>query len=286
VRPDDLQARLERLPTNHPSSPFRDDGTRKPSPPDLAKYELPLPDESDSPADPDLSATDQARTNPDGSWVYRGRHLTPEQSRAADQILVERDATEGRDADGNYGEYGLTPAMRRIETQLDHGHLIEDTEKFALKDPDSFKEKFADLIARNPDKPYSELAHEIHDAIRYTFIFTVDGYTDSIWDAQSKAEAVGYELEVRRNSWRNEEYKGINSRWLDPDSGQLFEIQFHTQESWEAKQKTHPIYERIKDPRTPASELRGLREYQKRISQAVEIPRGAPDIPDYRRDRR
>jgi hypothetical protein len=218
VRSDDLQARLERLPANHPSSPFRDDGTRKPPPPDLSKYELPLPDDLDSPADPDIPAADQARTNPDGSWESRGRHLTPEQSRAADQILIERDAVEGRDAEGNYGEHGLTPAIRRIEARLEHGHLVEGTEKFALKDPDSFKEKLADLIARNPDKPYSELAHEIHDAIRYTFIFTVESYTDSMWDTHSKVEEAGYELEVRRNRWESQEYKGINSRWLEPTS--------------------------------------------------------------------
>jgi hypothetical protein len=286
VRSDDLQARLERLPANHPSSPFRDDGTRKPSPRDLSEYELPLPDEPDSPVDPDLPAADQARTNPDGSWDWKGYHLTPEQSRAADPGLARCLAAEGRDAEGNYGDQGLTPAMRRIEAQLDHGHLVEDTEKFALKDPDSFKEKFADLISRNPDKPYGDLAHEIHDAIRYTFICTVEGYTDSMWDTQTKVEEAGYELEVRRNSWESEEYKGINSRWLDPTNGQLFEIQFHTQASWEAKQKTHPVYGRIKDPRTPVDELRSLREYQKRISGAVEVPPGAADIPEYRRDER
>src|SRR6266566_6977876 len=71
ARPDDLQARLERLPLNHPSSPYRDDGSRKPPPLDVAKYELPLPDESDSPADPDLSEADQPRTAPDGSWDWR-----------------------------------------------------------------------------------------------------------------------------------------------------------------------------------------------------------------------
>src|ERR1051326_5315721 len=32
-------------PPTHPSPPYRDDGTRKPPPPDLTKYELPLPDE-------------------------------------------------------------------------------------------------------------------------------------------------------------------------------------------------------------------------------------------------
>ena len=52
---------------------------------------------------------------------------------------------------GNYGDRGLTPDMRRVEAQLEHSHLVEDTEKFALKDPDRFKEKFAKLIDADPD---------------------------------------------------------------------------------------------------------------------------------------
>jgi hypothetical protein len=284
VRPDDLQARLERLPPNHPSSPYRDDGSRKPPPPDLTKYELPLPDESDSLADPELA--DESRTAPDGSWDWKGRHLEPDDSRTADENLAESRAAEGRDSDGKYGEHGLTPAMRRIETQLDHGHLVEGTEKFALKDPDRFKEKLADVIVRNPDKSCLELAKEIHDTIRYTFIFSVEDYTDGLWGAHSKVEAAGYELEVRRNSWSSEEYKGINTRWFDPASEKLFEIQFHTQESWEAKQRTHHAYEKMKDPRTPPAEVMWLGEFQKRISEAVAIPPRASDIPEYRKEGR
>ena len=286
VRPDDLHTRLERLPLNHPSSPYRDDGSRKPPPQDLSKYELPLPDETDSPADPDLPSGDHPRTAPDGSWDWGSRHLTPDDSRTGDEALAESRLAEGRDRDGNYGEHGLTPAMRRIEAQLNHGHLVEDTQKFALKDPDSFKEKLADAIARNPDKSCIELANEIHDTIRYTFIFSAESYSDGFWDAHRKVQREGYELEVRRNSWSGEEYKGINSRWFDPASGKLFEIQFHTQESWEAKQQTHDAYERMKDPRTPSAEVKTLREYQKQISQAVEIPPGAPDIPEYRKEGR
>ena len=37
----DLPARLERLPAGHPSSLYRDDGARKPSPPDLSEYQSP-----------------------------------------------------------------------------------------------------------------------------------------------------------------------------------------------------------------------------------------------------
>jgi anti-sigma regulatory factor (Ser/Thr protein kinase) len=46
---ENLQERLENLPRGHPSSPFRDDGTRKPPPPDLRPHELPLPDELPDP---------------------------------------------------------------------------------------------------------------------------------------------------------------------------------------------------------------------------------------------
>src|SRR5215471_3000336 len=38
-----LRERLERLPPGHPSSPYHDDGSRKPPPPGLSAYELPIP---------------------------------------------------------------------------------------------------------------------------------------------------------------------------------------------------------------------------------------------------
>ena len=53
----------------------------------------------------------------------------------------------------------------------------------------------------------------------------------------------GFELQKLKNSWSNEEYKGINSQWIEPDSGQRFEVQFHTRISFEAKQLTHDAYE-------------------------------------------
>src|ERR1022692_242992 len=42
---DDLTQRMERLPPGHPSSPYNDDGTRKPPVARSADRELPLPDE-------------------------------------------------------------------------------------------------------------------------------------------------------------------------------------------------------------------------------------------------
>jgi hypothetical protein len=283
VRSDDLQARLERLPANHPSSPFRDDGTRKPPPVDLSKYELPLPDDPDSPADPDLPAADQARTDPDGSWDWKGYHLTPEQNRAADRSLARCREAEGRDAEGNYGDHGLTPAMRRIEAQLEHGKLVANTERFVLKDPDRYKEKLAERIAFQPDETVDDLVSKIHDGVRYTFEYDDEHYTEEVFETESRLEQHGFGLIIRRPRWDGEEYKGINSQWRDSDSDLTFEIQFHTHASWEAKQRTHFAYERLSDPRTSPEERENLSRFQHQVVTSVPIPPGALDIPHYRK---
>ena len=81
-------------------------------------------------------------------------------------------AAEGRTVFGTYADTGLTPAMRRVEAELEHGHLVPDTEKFALKSADRFKEKLAKLIARNPWQPNrASSPPEIHDNVRYTYLF-------------------------------------------------------------------------------------------------------------------
>jgi hypothetical protein len=283
----DLQSRLERLPAGHPSSPYHGDGSRKPSPPDVADYELPFPDElPPHPYQPDahLPAKDEARIGSDGSWDWKNHHLTPEQSRISDQALTKCRDAEGRDADGNYGDHGLTPAMRRIEAQLDHGHLVKDTEKYALKDADRFKEKLAERISFQPDESAAVIASRLHDGIRYTFQYDEDRYTDGVYRTETVAQREGFDLIVRKPSWDGQQYKGINSQWRDPDSGLLFEVQFHTHASWEAKQKTHAAYERLSDPRTPPTEREALEEYQREITASVPVPSGALEIPYYRKE--
>jgi hypothetical protein len=274
----DLPARLERLPVGHPSSPYRDDGARKPSPPDLAKYELPLPDDSE------LPEADQARTAPDGSWDWKSHHLTPAESRAGDQGIAHCRGREGRDADGEYADRGLTPAMRRIEAQLDHGHLAANTEQFALKEPDRYKEKLAKLIARFPGESPEDLAMKIHDGVRYTFVSTTETYVSTFWDVSRNLRESGFELMVRTNTWGNDEYKGVNTRWRDSDSSLIFEVQVHTYESLDAKERTHKAYERINDVRTPVEDIEAMRDYQKGISAQVPHPRGWQGIPDYRKE--
>jgi len=283
----DLHGRLERLPAGHPSSSYRGDGSRMPSPPDLTGRELPLPDELPSgTAQPDLHlpTDDAARIDPDGSWHWKGRELTPERSRIADRALAKCREAEGRDVDGNYGDRGLTPAMRRIEAQLDHGHLAENTEQNALKQPDRFKEKLAKLVIRYPGESTEALAAEIHDGVRYTFVSSTEHYIENFWNTSTRLQETGFELLFRENNWRNDEYKGVNTRWRDPDSGLPFEVQVHTHESLNAKEQTHKAYARINDTQTPVEEVESLRRYQREVSAHVPLPHGWEGIPDYRKE--
>ena len=206
-------------------------------------------------------------------------------SEITDKAVQKCREAEGRDADGNYGEQGLTPAMRRIESQLEHAHLADQTEKHALKDPARFKEKLAERIGRFPNADPNDLAAEIHDGIRYTFILKFDHYTDGVSLAQSKLAEAGYDRIETKPGWHGEEYKGVNSQWEDPTSGVRFEVQFHTSESWDAKQTTHEAYETIRSNKASVEEVESLRAYQREVSATVAIPPGAFDIPAYRKGR-
>jgi hypothetical protein len=228
------------------------------------------------------SSSDRPVVTDDGAWEWKGLHLTPEQNAIANEAIEARCAAEGRDAGGEYGDHGLTPEMRGVEQELPYGELVADTEKYALKGPDRFKEKLAKRIALEPDKPPAELATEIHDGIRYTFTFPTERYTPGVYEAEGKLRRRGYELRQRKPSSGNSQYKGVNSRWSDPSSGHLFEVQYHTPESWEAKQKTHDAYATIENPEASESDRTAAKKYQQQISASVPIPEGAAEIPEYK----
>jgi hypothetical protein len=229
-------------------------------------------------------ADDPAPTPVERPEAKPAESLSPEQVRIAVRAHGRCRLAEGRSVIGVYGERGLTPAMRRIEEQLDHGELVPDTEKYALKSLDRFQEKLAKQIRRNPDKSSEELAHEIHDGVRYTFVFDEDRYYDATWQAHSKLEEQGFDLEFRRNTWADPEYKGINSRWHDPTHDTVFEVQFHTEASWDAKQRTHDAYQKISDTTIPIAERTRLQDEQKGISATVPLPPRCTEIPDYRKE--
>jgi hypothetical protein len=226
----------------------------------------------------------EPRTGPDGSWEWNGRYLTPDERLIAENALSRYRVAEGRNVFGSYGHSGLTPAMRRVEAQLASGQLLPDTEDRTLKSPDRFKERLADLILRHPDKSAEELAHEVHDSIRYAFIFDTEHYAEGTLQVHSRLKGHGFELEARWNGWESREYKGINSRWRDPAHDLVFEVQFHTASSWDAWQQAHDSYKQIIDPRTSPLERMRLRADHAEKSAVIPVPPGCTAIPDFRKE--
>jgi hypothetical protein len=173
----------------------------------------------------------------------------------------------------------VTPAMKRIEAE-DPERRLAGLEH-SLKGKDRLTEKVDNWMSAQADLTAADAIRLVKDAIRYTFVYDETAYSAGVRADCDRLESSGFTPVDRQNSWEADQYKGINSRWRDPDSGMLFEVQFHTQESLDAKELTHPAYERIRDTKTLPDEVRQLREYQRDVCAGITIPPEATEIPDY-----
>jgi hypothetical protein len=176
-------------------------------------------------------------------------------------------------------EKTVTPAMRRIEAEDPDRTLVGLEHR--LKGKDRLSEKVTEAMTER-SRTVDEAFATVKDAIRYTFCYPEDRYTEGVVADCERLEHDGFEPVDRRNSWDAEEYKGINSRWRVLGGGQLFEVQFHTRTSLDAKEETHWAYEKLRDPATVKAEQEALSKYQRDVSAGIPTPPGAVDIPDYR----
>jgi hypothetical protein len=212
-------------------------------------------------------------TGSPGSWHGDGnRVLEPAQN---SRVEAECDRIARRE------EERISPAMRSVESQDLDRHLIGFEHR--LKGRDRIKEKVFGTIkdfSRSPEQAVSL----VPDTIRYTFQYREARYTQGVWADIERLKNEGLKLHKIRNSWSDDhdQYKGINSQWIEPDTGQRFEVQFHTRISFEAKQLTHTAYERLRTATKPDKfEQIVLEAFQRKVTGEVPVPPGAVDIPDY-----
>lgn len=176
-------------------------------------------------------------------------------------------------------EHVTSPAMHRIESEDPDRRLVGFDHR--LKGEDRLTEKVSRQVESQPELTYEQAFTSLKDAIRYTFQYSDDHYTEGLHADSNRLKSAGFELVELRNTWTSDEYKGINSRWREPGTGQLFEVQFHTKDSFEAKQFTHPAYEKIRDPATPPTERDEMKSFQREVTGRIPVPRHATEIPNY-----
>jgi hypothetical protein len=213
--------------------------------------------------------------DPDGSFrCESGCYLSPERNAQADAAIARvRDAEPGISAD-----------LRATESENTAGARLEGFD-CRTKGADRLKEKVAgQLTSGSPDATPAEVLRQLPDAIRYTLCAGPAEYTKAYHEVTARLETSGHEMYECRNSWGNPEYKGINTRWVTRE-GVRFEVQFHTPDSFHAKQHiTHESYERLRNPTTSRTELRELHAFQRQVSSRLQAPDGADHIPDFKKE--
>jgi hypothetical protein len=172
----------------------------------------------------------------------------------------------------------ISPAMLAVESQDPDRRLVGFDHR--LKYSDRIKEKVCDKIDEQGFSPVEALS-KVSDAIRFTLEYRESRYTQGVLTDIGRLRDQGFKLETLKNSWSEDQYKGINSQWTDPETGQRFEVQFHTRISFEAKQLTHKAYERLRTHQAGKFEELALEAFQKKVTAEVPVPPGATDIPDY-----
>jgi hypothetical protein len=185
------------------------------------------------------------------------------------------------------GETVIGPAILRVAAE-DPTRTLAGFDR-RIKGEDRLKEKVSDLLEPPSKLGADEALSAIVDVVRFTFTYHENRYTQGVLADVERLKLQGFELDRLKNTWSSEQYKGINTQWLEPRSGVRFEVQFHTQASFEAKELTHEAYERIRSitERTPETEREAeeLEAFQSKANAQVPIPPEVRVIEDYRREK-
>jgi hypothetical protein len=190
--------------------------------------------------------------------------LNDAQNRAADEFLAR----------SRRNEPAITERLRDIADRT--GANMEGL-KYRLKEEESFKRKFAGALDEF-DGDVDEALADMKDSVRYTLTLDSDRYTDGVQRSTEMMREAGFEPVKWKPSWGDSGYRGVNSFWRDPSTGQVFEAQFHTPESFSAKMETHGLYDEIRLlPEGDAERVR-LENLQDDIFNRVPHPPGAENL--------
>ena len=119
------------------------------------------------------------------------------------------------------------------------------------------------------------------DLLRYTIISDTGNYMDALLNTIRLLEANGYEIISSNLSWPGSFYKGVNLTLREKTASQVFELQFHTETSFYAKNEgTHDFYEvkrnKLYNDGSKSSSIQRVADYaQILVESNVEVPNGA-----------
>lgn len=129
----------------------------------------------------------------------------------------------------------------------------------------------------------AKASEKINDVLRYTIEVDYEKYAAVYHSICPALEGQGFKIEKSFNAWtlagtdRDIGYRGINVTFVAP-SGQIFEIQFHTPESYNKKMELHPFYEEWRRDTTSKSRREQVLNIMVESLSEVPTPEGVKDI--------
>lgn len=121
---------------------------------------------------------------------------------------------------------------------------------------------------------------EMKDVIRYTEIYSPDKLAEGTNASLRDFESRGYTVDKVKNTWDDENtaYRGINANLTSPD-GQKFEVQFHTQESFDLKNgELHSLYEQRRTMADDDPRAADLDDRMSELSSQLERPDNIDEV--------
>ena len=188
----------------------------------------------------------------------------PESPKKAAQAIIAKAAKE---------EAAVT-AQLQSAAQAAGGQMVGLDQR--LKSEDSLTRKIA---SRAKHESVADVASDISDALRYTMVLDEKSYTQGVNQTMAALEAGGFKkLKVKPTWEKGASYKGMNTVFETP-SGQAFELQFHTPESFHVKNEiTHSLYEEARLDATPLERKVAIAKDMARISDSIKTPPGVEQI--------
>jgi len=213
-----------------------------------------------------LDRTDpELGNNPDGTWDGKpGLHLD-----AADNATVQRYATESVAIEGR-----VRPELERVLDSADPDARLVGLDE-SVKFADSLKGKVAQLMLEDPNLTVANALAQVKDSVRYTVESPASAYASTVARTVEQLRGSGFELVKFNDSWATPGYKGVNSSWIDPSTGRVIEVQFHTSESFVVKTLSHDVYDQLRTPGLPADEIARLERLTEDAFADVDVPPGA-----------
>jgi hypothetical protein len=131
-----------------------------------------------------------------------------------------------------------------------------------IKTVDSLERKISET-SEELEISSKQAAESIKDSLRYTVLYGPKGMFKKAETVTRKLENSGFELiDKPKNMFlrRGEDldYYGYHTWFRHKETGQVFELQFHTQETFDLKERIHNLYEEARLFTTTESVLKQL----------------------------